>query len=378
MNFTVKYSFLVICLLCCLLSTYVSVIEGHRARPGESRKNPREIIKTFKDSGKGIIQGYYPSWVSYNHNLKDLNANLNVVHMSFAKMDLSYESIESIVGSPSLFKSLIGLEYIGLNEYFNDAMNLRKARPDIIMLLSLGGETYHPSSFDSALNAVEKIANLVDELGFDGIDVDYEPNGSFDGLNEKEKADFFVQYVTKLREYMCDDKLISISQSSNGALSCIGFNDPKKICMDDEAPYNSKYFNKPDVKKELLRAAQMASAGGAIYLMNNLKDMIDMVFVQTFNYTNSTDSTVMKELYDSYAYYGKKYDYVIIMGFTLMFPSTPFNPNDKMFVKSIGDFVKTENKLNKRADGFGLWSLSSDNAAHNEQLAIENFVESLH
>lgn len=104
MNFTVKYSFLVICLLCCLLSTYVSVIEGHRARPGESRKNPREIIKTFKESGKGIIQGYYPSWVSYNHNLKDLNPNLNVVHMSFAKMDLSYDSIESIVGSPLLFK----------------------------------------------------------------------------------------------------------------------------------------------------------------------------------------------------------------------------------------------------------------------------------
>ncbi|SBT82836.1 chitinase, putative [Plasmodium ovale] len=360
------------------MGTRKNVANGHYARPGVSRKSPREIVESYKARGQGIVQGYYPSWVSYNHNMKDISPDVNLLYLSFAKMDVTYDTISSIIATPALFKSLVGLEYVGINEYFNDAMNLRKARPDIIMILSVGGETYEVSSFDAALNSIEKLANLVDELGFDGVDVDYEPSGSFDNLNDVKHAEFFVKYVTKLREYMCEDKLISISQSSNGALSCVGFHDPKKICMDDDAPYNAKYFNDPSVKKELLRGAQMASAGGAIYLMNNLRDIIDIIFVQTFNYNNTNDSSIIKELYDSYAYYGKKYDYVIIMGFNLMFSVTPFNPNDKAYVKFIGDTVKEQNKLNKRADGFGLWALSSDQAVLSEYDAIQNFVEALH
>ncbi|CRH02939.1 chitinase [Plasmodium relictum] len=353
-------------------------IKGHPARPGEFRKSPREIIKSYKERGHGIIQGYYPSWGSYNHNMKDISPDVNLLYLSFAKLDLSYDDISSLIATPTLFKSLIGLEYIGINEYFNDALQLRKARPDIIMLLSLGGENYQPISLDAALNSTEKIANLVDELGFDGIDVDYEPNGSFDALNDINKADFYVKYVTKLREYMCEDKLISMSHSSNGALSCIGFHDPTKICMDDNSPYNSNYFQNPSVKEELLRGANMASAGGAIYIMNNLKDIVDIIFVQTFNYNNTKDPSIIHELYDSYAYYGRKYDYIIIMGFNLMFPDNPFKPNNKDFVKSIGDSIKTQNKLNKAADGLGLWSLSNDLAVFNENEVIQNFVEALH
>ncbi|CRG97149.1 chitinase, putative [Plasmodium gallinaceum] len=355
-----------------------NAIRGHPARPGESRKSARELIKSYKEREHGIIQGYYPSWVSYNHNMKDVNPEVNLLYLSFAKLDLSYDDINSIITTPSLFKSLIGLEYIGINEYFNDAMQLRKARPDIIMILSLGGENYQPSSLDAALNSTEKIANLVDELGFDGIDVDYEPNGSFDALNNINQADFFVKFVTKMKEYMCEDKLISMSHSSNGALSCIGFHDPTKICLDDNSPYNANYFQNPSVKPELLRGANMASAGSAIYIMNNLKDIVDIIFVQTFNYNNTNDPSIIHELYDSYAYYGRKYDYVIIMGFNMMFSDNPFKPNDKAYVKSIGDTIKKQNKLNKAADGLGLWSLSNNLAVFNENEVIQNFVEALH
>ncbi|VWU52829.1 chitinase [Hepatocystis sp. ex Piliocolobus tephrosceles] len=350
----------------------------HEGRPGSTRPNVKELLNSFKAKGKGIITAYYGSWASWDatskmHHL--INSNVNVIYVAFARVDMKYPGLQTLLSTPSSLLHQTGLEYTEVRQYFDDVKKLRTARPDVIVLLSLGGVTYMPNTLDGALSAVPDIVSMVDDLGFDGVDLNYAPSGFFDHLNTQVTADYYIKYINLIRENMCDDKIISISLSSNGALNCVAQN--LELCSDPNNPYNKEYFDKQTVKTELKRVAQMGSAGSGIYLMNQLKEKLDMIFVQTYNFINAMDNTVFIDLYDSWYNYGKKYNYVIIMGFTNQVNVYLFPAFDLEYVKKVSAGIKTNNEQMKRADGLGLWVVVP-NIVSSVDPIIKNFVTALH
>ena len=93
---------------------------------------------------------------------------INVVCVSFAQPDCTYT------------KGSLSFSGTGLNFWMSSATvksaiaALKAAQPNTRVLLSVGGATY--TNF--AAMSVSCIKDLVDDFGFDGVDLDFEPAGS--------------------------------------------------------------------------------------------------------------------------------------------------------------------------------------------------------
>jgi chitinase len=116
--------------------------------------------------------GYYQSWSApwkakgADTDLANTPAYVNVVVVSFAKPDCTYTK-----GSYSLANT--GLQFSFDAATVKDAIASLKARqPNTRVLLAVGGATY--TNF-AGMNT-QCIKDLVDDFGFDGADLDYEPS----------------------------------------------------------------------------------------------------------------------------------------------------------------------------------------------------------
>ena len=124
--------------------------------------------------------GYYQSWsdpwaLSANSSLlAKLPPYVNIVILSFARPDCTaYEGGLSFFGT--------GLDFTSEAYVIRDAVSLLKRRnPGTVVLLGVGGATY--TNFANL--QVGKIKELVDVLGLDGVDIDYEPLNANCTFNE--------------------------------------------------------------------------------------------------------------------------------------------------------------------------------------------------
>eukprot|EP00775_Hariotina_reticulata_P002730 gene2730-3027_t len=114
---------------------------------------------------------YYQSWsapwaaAGSSLDLAKIPGYVNVVVVSFAQPDCSYTK-----GSYSLVGT--GLSFISDGRVVRDAIAaLKAAQPNTRVLLAVGGDTY--KNFASMNPTC--IKNLVDDFGFHGVDLDYEP-----------------------------------------------------------------------------------------------------------------------------------------------------------------------------------------------------------
>lgn len=107
---------------------------------------------------------YYESWGEYR--LSDIQPPINIVFLSFTKPDCTYTK-----GSNTFANT--GLDFEVLFGQVKNSINLLKSR-GIIVMLSIGGAGY--KNWDGC--NYDAIANLSNDLGVDGLDIDWEPEST--------------------------------------------------------------------------------------------------------------------------------------------------------------------------------------------------------
>ena len=126
---------------------------------GQAKTNDRPVL------------AYFPSWseswagTDQNSTLREIPEFVNYVFLSFAKPNLRYEA-----GSYDISQTGIQVPYDGCA--LKESVSALKDK-GINIILSIGGETYwqSPDSYDIEY---QQIKDLVDDIGFVGIDWDYE------------------------------------------------------------------------------------------------------------------------------------------------------------------------------------------------------------
>lgn len=154
---------------------------------------------------------YYPTWnAPWVSKVQDLDlANigtkypgLNWVFISFAKPDMVYRK------GQNTFQGT-GLDFSMDFQIVKEAIALLRSR-NICVMLSVGGATYWSSQ--KQLNTVD-IANLVSDLGCNGVDVDYEAPGDGKILTEA---------IKMVRKDLPKECYVSMAAWSTGAYDSDG------------------------------------------------------------------------------------------------------------------------------------------------------------
>ncbi|CRG98358.1 chitinase [Plasmodium relictum] len=342
-----------------------------------NRKSPREILQEYKRRKQGIIAGYYGSWNSQGDRAKqmaDSSPMVSILYIAFARINMLYDVSRPFNSRQKFLLRKHGLEYETYGMMLNEIRRIRKARPDIIILLSLGGETYM-IEIEKEIDYVDKTLKLINDFDLDGVDIDWEPHGSFNNLNELDFSNYYIKLINLLRENIPEQKLISISGSSNAALSCVS--GVASFCKDEESPYNTKFLSEQmETNGELYRAASMLSAGTFINIFNTAKEKIDLVFIQTYNLETSNPN-IMVDMYLSHLYFGLKYDITVILGFSLEHNRGGFSPENEELLKLVGKTIHEKNHSNNRADGVGVWHLFMKEQLPTGSYNIENFLTTI-
>jgi chitinase len=158
--------------------------------------------------------------------LAKLPAYVNIVNVAFMRPDASYTA-----GSFKLAGTGVEPAYwavTGSGQILRDAITeLHRKNPETRVMISVGGATY----FNWTGFNPEAIAAFVNDMGFDGIDLDYEPGdgavnctqsmGKVSCLSDKT----FVDLVTRMRAALPRPKLFSIAAWSVGAFGEDGWVD---------------------------------------------------------------------------------------------------------------------------------------------------------
>ena len=146
---------------------------------GQTKTNDRPVL------------AYFPSWsetwagTDQNSKLREIPNYVNYVFLAFAKPNLRY-----VAGSFDLSQTGIQVPYDGCA--LKESVSALKDK-GINMFLSVGGETYwqSPESYDIEY---QQIKDLVDDIGFIGIDWDFEPDGSFANIGSPENIQHFIDF----------------------------------------------------------------------------------------------------------------------------------------------------------------------------------------
>ena len=113
---------------------------------------------------------YYCSWScpwagsGANLDLSKVQSPINVVFLSFAKPNCNY-----VKGSMSF--SGTGLDFSSDFAVVKDAIQILRKR-NVVVMLSVGGATYPFDGFNP-----KAVVDFANDLGVDGIDIDWEPHG---------------------------------------------------------------------------------------------------------------------------------------------------------------------------------------------------------
>lgn len=315
--------------------------------------------KSFAQTNEPIVLGYFPSWseswVSANQDspLRRIPSFVTHVFLSFGKPDLQY-----IAGSYDISQTGINVPYDGcaLKESVS-ALNDK----GIKVILSIGGETYWTSSTIYNDINYQQIKDLVDDMGFAGIDWDFEPNGSFAEIGNATNVQHFIDMITNSRALMPESQgyIIACAPSGVGALGGQTNNDAS-------SPY--KFVNRNTLTGEsdanLYNGAAVtnginlfgfSATGHMIPVFQACGNMIDIVAYQGYNCGGSNNRAIM---YDSYAYYAEMYDFKVAAG--VHYPNEPWGPYytyTHTNVASLSDHIRNYPSRVGDHDGIMIWQL---------------------
>lgn len=279
---------------------------------------------SFGQTNGRPVLAYFPSWsesgagTDQNSKLREIPEFVNYVFLSFAKPNLRYEA-----GSYDISQTGLQVPYDGCA--LKESVSALKDK-GINIILSIGGETYWqlPDSYNIEY---QQIKDLVDDIGFVGIDWDYEPDGSFANIGSAENVQHFIDFFNNSRDIMpaSEGYILACAPSGVGALGGIHNND-------SESPF--AFANRNELTGENDDSLYIAAAvtnginlfgfsatGHMIPVLQSVGNKIDLIAFQGYNVGGSTNRSIM---YDAYAYYAEIYDFMIVAG--VHFPPEPWGP----------------------------------------------------
>ena len=305
-----------------------------------------------------VVLAYFPSWsesyvsASQPSKLRDIPPFVNHVFLAFAKPNLSY-----LKGSYDLSGTGIEVPYDGCT--LKESVTALKSK-GINVILSVGGETYWRDSSSYNID-YQQIKDLVDDIGFAGIDWDFEPDGSFQQIGNELNINRFITFFNESRSIMPKEEgyILACAPAGVGALGG-QFND------DPSSPYRYEQRNALTGESDalLFQGTQptnginlfgFGSTGHMIPVIKAVGDKIDLIAYQGYNTGGSNNRKIM---YDAYAYYAAQYDFVIAAG--VHYPPEPWGPfytYTHENIAALRQHIYSHPERNERNDGIMIWQL---------------------
>ncbi len=305
-----------------------------------------------------IILAYFPSWsedwvaAGQPSKLRNIPPFVNHVFLGFAKPNMRYERV-----SYDLSQTGIEVPYGGCE--LNESVSALRDK-GINVILSLGGETYWRDATAYDID-YSQIKDLVDDIGFAGIDWDYEPDGSFTNIGNAENTAHFIDFFEKSRALMpkSEGYLLACAPAGVGAIGG-QFND------DAQSPFrhanrnmltgeNDDKLYQGTVPTNGINLFGFSSTGHMIPVFKAVGDKIDIVAFQGYNTGASTNRSIM---YDAYAHYAEQYGFTIAAG--IHFPEEPWGPfytYTHENVAALSEHIRTSEDRKGDNDGIMIWQL---------------------
>lgn len=317
---------------------------------------------------KPITLGYYPSWIEgwLNEDGKSpfttLPTSVTHVFLAFARPNMQYTK-----GSFDISKT--GLEcYSGSNgNMLKRAVGILKQR-GINVILSVGGETFWASP--EAYNNInyQQIKDLVDDMGFAGIDWDFEPDGSFANSGSSLNVKRLSTYIAESRKLMPKSAgyLIATAPAGVGALGGQQNDDPtspyaysKRNTLTGNADAALYDFTNANSNISLFG---FSTTGAMIPVIKAVGGDIDIIAYQAYNTGAAANRKLM---YDAYAYYANIYGFRLAHGTHV--PNEPWGPYYEHTPQTFTDLASyiynggAQNRKGKN-DGIMIWNLNLESA----------------
>ncbi|QZT36917.1 glycoside hydrolase family 18 protein [Halosquirtibacter xylanolyticus] len=280
------------------------------------REKRRKAVKIIPP--QPLIIGYFPSWKEYtptpNSALREVPAWVNHLFIAFAKPEMRYRK-----GSYSIGRTGLQFHYPSRmnGKLLKNTIKILHAK-GIKVLLSIGGGTYCNRLNYHNIHWSE-IKALVDDMGFDGIDWDIEPNGSFYSAGNSKNVKFYKDVIRKSRKVFPRRKyILACAPSGVGALGGRLHNDinsPFSYENRNHLTQESDFFLRKNTSKHeannRISLYGFRSTGHMIPVFKSVGKLLDIVAYQGYNIGTANDRTI---LYNSYAYYGHRYGFKVAAG----------------------------------------------------------------
>lgn len=313
---------------------------------------------------KPIVLGYFPSWsetwlTNGTSKFTSLPAHITHVFFSFGKPNLRYTK-----GSYDISQTGIQVPYDG--QMLRQAISIVNQK-GIKVILSLGGETYWSTSDAYSIN-YGQIKDLIDDMGFAGIDWDFEPNGGFQDIGSSTNVSRFITFFNQSRAIMprSSGYILACAPAGIGALG--GLNNDDAASKYAYAKRNT-ITGEPDTYLYSFSDAQhsislfgFSSTGHMIPVFKSVGAKIDIVAFQGYNVGAAKDRTLM---YNSYAYYANIYGFKLAVGTHV--PNEPWGPYytySAQVSANLAQYIRNggaESRIGK-GDGVMIWQLLAQSA----------------
>ena len=310
------------------------------------------------DMSSPVILAYFPSWLEtiaskgQNSKLREIPSFVNHVFLAFAKPNLRYTK-----GSYDISQTGIDVPYDGCT--LKESISALKQK-NINVVLSLGGETYWGDTSSYEIE-YQQIKDLVDDLGFVGIDWDFEPEGSFAQIGSQQNIDQMITFFEESRKLMPKEEgyLLACAPAGVGALGGSVNDDP-------DSPY--RYANRNTITGETdaflfegtrqtngINLFGFGATGHMIPVIKSVGNQIDLIAFQGYNTGGSRNRKLM---YDAYSHYAQSYGFLIAAG--IHYPPEPWGPYYNYThenVASLSSHILNHPIRNERNDGIMIWQL---------------------
>lgn len=306
-----------------------------------------------------IILGYFPSWseswasTGQGSKLRDLPEHITHVFLAFARPNLRYQK-----GSFDIANTGIQTPYGGAT--LKETVDILKTK-GIKVILSVGGETYWATNAAYDIE-YQQIKDLVDDMGFEGIDWDFEPNGSFATIGDPINVQRFIDFFNNSRAIMpAGQYLLACAPSGVGALGGLNNDDPSspfayanRNTVTGESDANLYNATSPN---QAISLFGFGATGHMIPVMQAVGDKIDLIAMQSYNVGAASNRAIM---YDAYKHYADQYGFSLAAG--THYPEEPWGPYYTFTYQSVAS-LSSHIAANSTTDGIMLWQLLLGNSS---------------
>ncbi|MDY8135142.1 Ig-like domain-containing protein [Aquimarina sp. 2201CG5-10] len=309
-----------------------------------------------------IILGYFPSWsenwttTGQGSKLRDIPEHVTHVFLAFARPNLRYQK-----GSLDIANTGIQTPYGGAT--LRESVEVLKSK-GIKVILSVGGETYWGT--DAAYDIdYQQIKDLVDDMGFEGIDWDFEPNGGFQTIGDPINVQRFIDFFNNSRAIMPEGEyVLACAPAGVGALGGLNNDDPSSPYS-----YNNRNIATGESDTNLHNATSpnqaislfgFSSTGHMIPVIEAVGSKIDLIAYQGYNTGAASNRKIM---YDAYKHYADQYGFDIAAG--THYPNEPWGPYYTYDYQNMADLSAhiASNNANSGNDGIMIWQLLLGNSS---------------